>query len=509
MPPPPSAHSLTIMMAASEAVPYAKTGGLADVVGTLPRMLIGFGHRVSLVVPAYRSFVTGRRLRTPAARVRIPSGGHSVEVTLEEELVPVATGRPPLRVLAVRYDPYFDRPGLYQDQQGDYPDNLARFALFCRAVLESAGFVAGERGEKVDVLHLHDWQAALCAVYLKTLDRERKGLEGLKTLLTLHNVGYQGLFPGEQFDETGLPAALFQPSGLEYYGSVNCLKGGIIFADAVSTVSPTYAKEIMTTEFGCGLEGVLAGRVEGVPGITNGIDTTLWDPETDPHLPAHYSAADVSGKRACKSALQRELGLPADDVPLLAAIGRLTSQKGFDLLQQIIPELMMCNVQVALLGSGQRDLEQQFLAAKSQYPGRLGVRIGFDEGLAHRMEAGADMLVMPSRYEPCGLTQLYSLRYGTVPIVRRTGGLADTIIPFKPSTAEAKTATGFHFIDPSPDALLSAIILALHVYKDRDAWHALQQTGMATDVSWTRATQRYEQLYRSVMETKGQPIREN
>ena len=499
MPPTPSADCLNIVMAASEAVPYAKTGGLADVVGALPLELIKLGHRVTLVLPGYRNFVAGRQSRQPAVRLHIPTVGKSVKVTLEEEMVPVTAGLHPHRMLAVRYDPYFNRPGLYQDKRGDYPDNLERFTLFCRAVLEAVRFLAGMRGESVDVLHLHDWQTALCAVYLKALAQERKGLGRLKTLLTLHNVGYQGVFPGEQFVQTGLPPALFSPSGLEFYGSVNCLKGGIIFSDAVSTVSPTYATEIMTKDFGCGLEGVLAGRVEEVQGITNGIDVTVWNPETDPYLPAHYTVADLSGKQACKRALQRELGLPNRDVPLLAAIGRLTPQKGFDLLAEIIPELMALDVQIALLGTGDRHMEQQFLAARAKHPERIGIFIGFDDGLAHRIEAGADMLVMPSRYEPCGLSQLYSLRYGTVPIVRRTGGLADTVIPFRPSTAQAKLATGFHFIDASTDALLSAILLSLQVYREHDAWHSLIQAGMKTDVSWTQATKQYVQLYRSIV----------
>lgn len=498
-----SADCLNIVMAASEAVPYAKTGGLADVVGALPLELAKLGHRVTLILPGYRNFVAGRQSRQPAVRLSIPTVGTSVEVTLEEEIVSVTAGIHPLRVLVVRYDPYFDRPGLYQDQCGDYPDNLDRFTFFCRTVLEAMCFLAGVRGESVDVLHLHDWQTALCAVYLRALAEEYKGLGRLKTLLTLHNVGYQGVFPGEQFARTGLPPTLFSPSGLEFYGSVNCLKGGINFSDAVSTVSPTYAKEIMKPEFGCGLEGVLASRIDGVQGITNGIDVMAWNPETDPYLAAHYTAADLSGKQACKRVLQQELGLPNRNVPLLAVIGRLTPQKGFDLLKEIIPELMALDVQIALLGTGDLDLEQQFRAAKARYPDRTGLFIGFDEGLAHRMEAGADMLVMPSRYEPCGLSQLYSLRYGTVPIVRRTGGLADTVIPFRPSTVQAKLATGFHFIDASTDALLSAILLSLQVYREHDAWQSLIQAGMKTDVSWTKAAKQYVQLYRSVADGGG------
>jgi starch synthase len=497
------AKPLNIAIAASEAVPYAKTGGLADVVGALPQELIKLGHRVTLLLPGYRSFAAVDQPRRTVMRCRIPAAGLPAEVVLEEVIVPVAGGLYPLRILRVRYDPYFDRPGLYQDERGDYPDNLERFVLFCRAVLHAVRFLGRSRKETVDVLHLHDWQTALCAVYLNALTQEREGLELLKTVLTLHNVGYQGVFTSEEFSKTGLPADFFTPSGLEFYGSVNCLKGGIIFSDAVTTVSPTYAKEIMTKEFGCGLEGVLANRAAGVQGITNGIDVALWNPERDPYLPACYTVSDLSGKQVCKRAVQKEFGLPARNVPLLALIGRMTSQKGFDLLLDIIPELMLLDPQIAILGTGDHHLEQEFLKAKSAYPDRIAVHIGFDEGLAHRIEAGADMLVMPSRYEPCGLSQLYSLRYGTVPIVRRTGGLRDTIVPFKPSTAQAKRATGFHVVDSSSDALLTEILLALSVYQEQDTWRAMIRTGMSTDVSWTQAAQQYVQLYQSVIGARG------
>ena len=496
----PPAKPLNIVMAASEAVPYAKTGGLADVVGALPLELIKLGHRVTLVLPGYRSLGAVHESRRTVMQRRVSTVGMSVEVSLEEEIVSVSGGLHPFRILAVRYDPYFDRPGLYQDQHGDYPDNLERFALFCRMVLHAIRFLGNARGETVDVLHLHDWQAALCAVYLNALPQEREGLEQLKTVLTLHNVGYQGIFPGDQFSKTRLPPAFFTPSSLEFYGSINCLKGGIIFSDVVSTVSPTYAKEIITKEFGLGLEGVLANRITGVQGITNGIDVAVWNPETDPYLPAHYTIRDLSGKQACKRAVQRELGLPDRNAPMLALIGRMTPQKGFDLLLEIIPELVLLDLQIVVLGTGDQYMEKQFLAARAAHPHRIAARIGFDEGLAHRIEAGADMLVMPSRYEPCGLSQLYSLRYGTVPVVRRTGGLADTVIPFRPSTAQAKIGTGFHVVDASPDALLTGILLALSVYRDQDTWFSLMQAGMRTDVSWTQSARQYAQLYRETVE---------
>lgn len=484
-------------MAASEAVPYAKTGGLADMVGALATELTKLGHHVTLLIPGYRGRATDGS-RQLAMRLSIPVDGKPVNVTVEEEsvLVPGALHR--LRVLFVRYDPYFDRQGLYQQDHHDYPDNLDRFILFCRAVLEIVRDLIETNEKKVDVLHLHDWQTALCAVYLKTLPHKYKGLERLRVLLTLHNMGYQGTFPGQQFMKMELPPSLFSPSGLEYYGSINCLKGGIIFSDAVSTVSPTYAKEILTTEYGCGLEGVLASRADGVKGITNGIDVATWNPENDRYLSAKYTVDDLSGKQACKRALQRELGLPNRDVPVLAVIGRLTFQKGFDLLIGVIPELMFLDAHIVVLGTGDQHLEQQFIAAKARYPDRIGLCLGFDEGMAHRIEAGSDMLIMPSRYEPCGLSQQYSLRYGTVPLVRCTGGLADTVVPFRPSTIKSGCATGFHFIEASADSLLSAILLSHHVYKERQTWQSMIHAGMKSDLSWGRSAKLYVDLYREL-----------
>lgn len=490
-----SSDSLHIVMAASEAVPYAKTGGLADVVGALSMALAKLGHRVTLLLPGYRPQLAPQNRRV-AEQFLVSVGGTSVDVAIEEQYVTVIGASHRVRVLFVCHDPYFDRPGLYQQDHHDYPDNLDRFTLFCRAVVQTLHVLVDIQGDKVDVLHLHDWQTALCAVYLKALSHEHNSLRSIKTLLTVHNLGYQGIFPGQEFIKTGLPSSLFSLGGLEFYGAVNCLKGGIIFSDAVSTVSPTYAREILTAEYGCGLEGVLANRTSGVSGITNGIDEVAWDPRYDAHLPAQYHVDDLSGKHVCKRALQQELGLPTLDVPLLAVIGRLTFQKGFDLLLAILPELMALDLQLVVLGTGDSHLEQQFIAAKEKHPQTIGLTLGFDEGLAHRIEAGSDMLIMPSRYEPCGLSQLYSLRYGTVPIVRRTGGLADTVIPFRPSTVKSGSATGFHFIDPSPDALLSTILLALCIYEEQDVWRSLITSGMNADLSWDQSARTYIDLYR-------------
>lgn len=489
---------MKIVMAASEAVPYAKTGGLADVVGALPQALAKLGHHVTVILPCYTSLIKEpRRLVAPLS---IWAGEYAVEVRLEEILQP-GTSADSIRVWVVRHDPSFDRPTLYQTAEGDFPDNLDRFVLFSKAVLEAVLFLR-RTGEAVDLLHLHDWQVSLCAVYLNTSGDRYKALSGLKTLLTIHNVGYQGLFPGSQFAKTGLSPALFSPTGLEFYGSLNLLKGGILFSDAVSTVSPTYAKEILTPAYGCGLEGVLASRPAGIVGITNGVDVVTWNPETDRYLRARYSISDLSGKRLCKRALQHELGLPQADVPVLAALGRLTPQKGFDLLLDVLSELMALDLQVVILGTGDNELERQWDKARARYRDRVGLFLGFDEGLAHQIEAGADMLLMPSRYEPCGLTQLYGLRYGTVPIVRRTGGLADTVVPFKPSTAQSKQATGFHVIEASGDALLTTVLLALAMYQRKDTWMSLVNAGMRTDVSWSRAAEQYVRLYESILSGK-------
>lgn len=493
-------RALNLLIAASEAIPYAKTGGLADVAGTLPIEFAKRGHDVVLLLPRYRCLSDSGRVFRPIARITVPTPRGVAEVSIEEDVVSVGSGGRQLRVWAIRQDELFDRPGLYGDEKGDFPDNLERFAFFCRAVIEVIAYLRATHNWKADVLHLHDWQTALCAVYLKTVERTRADRPPVPTVLTLHNVGYQGLFPAAQFEETGLPASVFTPEGLEFYGSANLLKGGMIFADYLTTVSPTYAKEILTPEFGFGLEGVLRNRQDRLQGILNGIDADQWNPETDTHLSARYSVVDRAGKRACKQALQREFRLPVRSVPLLAVIARLTWQKGLDLVEAIVPQLMARDLQLVMLGTGDSEYEAKFKALRARYPNRFGLRIGFDEGLAHRIEGGADIFVMPSRYEPCGLSQLYSLRYGTIPVVRNTGGLADTVVAFTPRTALAETATGFHVEEATAESLLAALDQALVLYDDRPVWERLMTVGMTKDISWTRSAETYERLFRSLIE---------
>ncbi len=486
-------------MVSSEAVPYAKTGGLADVAGALPLELAKLGHDVILLLPRYRCLSESSRSFRSVCRLHVPTPQGRIDTLIEEDVIPVGEGDCRVRVWTIRNEGFFDRPGLYQDHGIDYPDNLDRFTFFCRATIEVMAYLQTACRWKTDILHLHDWQTALCAVYLNTVDRDRPEVQGVRTVLTLHNVGYQGLFPGDQFKKTGLPPSLFNPAALEYYGLVNLLKGGIVFADYVTTVSPTYAREILTPKFGFGLEGVLRNRVDRLLGILNGIDIDRWNPETDSYLSANYSVFDRSGKLKCKQALQREFQLPETSVPLLGIIARLTSQKGLDLVADIIPQLMAMDLQLVMLGAGEPELEAKFKMLQARYPHSMGLRIGFDEGLAHRIEGGADMLVMPSRYEPCGLSQLYSLRYGTVPVVRKIGGLADTVLPLATWARQVGQATGFHVEEDTAEALLVVLRQAVSVYQDRSMWGQLVEAGMATDVSWVRSANAYDRLFVSLV----------
>ena len=492
-------HPLNLLMVSSEAVPYAKTGGLADVAGVLPLELAKLGHDVILLLPRYRCLSESGRSFRSVCRLHVPTPQGLVETLIEEDILSVGVGDRRVRVWTIRNEAFFDRPGLYQDHGTDYSDNLDRFSFFCRATIEVIGHLQTACRWDTHILHLHDWQTALCAVYLNTVDRNRPEVLGTRTVLTLHNVGYQGLFPGEQFEKTSLPPSLFTPVGLEYYGSVNLLKGGMVFADYVTTVSPTYAREILTPKFGFGLEGVLHNRADRLLGILNGIDIDRWNPETDSYLPATFSVIDRSGKRVCKQALQREFQLPESSAPLLGIIARLTSQKGLDLVATIVPQLLAMDLQLVILGTGEPELEAKFTALQARYPRRIGLRIGFDEGLAHRIEGGADVFVMPSRYEPCGLSQLYSLRYGTVPVVRKTGGLADTVVPLTARARQVGRATGFHVEEDRADALLDVLRRVVAVYQDRSMWDRLVEAGMTTDVSWARSANEYDRLFASLV----------
>jgi starch synthase len=491
-------HPLKIVVAASEAIPYAKTGGLADVAGALPTELAKLGHDVILLLPRYRQVKQSGRPFRPLLTLPLQTPQGIVPAVIEEDVVPVGERSHGLRLWAIGHDAYFDRPGLYQEAGADYPDNLERFVFFCRAVIEVMAYLRREQAWQTDLLHLHDWQTALCAVYLKTSDAERPEVNGVKTVLTVHNAGYQGVFPGSEFAKTGLAPSWFSLHGLEFYGSVNLLKGGVIFSDYLTTVSPTYAKEILTPSGGFGLDGVLRTRQATFEGILNGIDVNIWNPETDRHLPARYTAANRENKRLCKAALRQEFNLPDTNEPLIALIGRMASQKGFDLIEEAIPELMKLRLQLVILGTGDPGTEQRFQALQAAFPTKIGLRIGFDEELAHRIEGGADMLVMPSQYEPCGLSQLYSLRYGTVPIVRKTGGLADTVVPYSTKNPNLGQATGFHIRQHTVESLIAAVEEALLIFQREDLWNRLIENAMNVDVSWARSARAYDRLFGSL-----------
>jgi starch synthase len=480
---------LTVLMAAAEAVPYAKSGGLADVTGSLPLHLAKLGHRVVLFVPYYRE-TRARFPHLPRAGqpLDLPVPGYDVRVELlQHDPVPGVT------VLLVREDASFDRGHLYGTPDGDYWDNAGRFSLFCRAVIAAAGAL----GIKPDLVHAHDWQCALLPLYLRHRPDLAAHLGAVPSLFTVHNIAYQGIFPPAAMPYAGIPPHLFHLHGVEFFGNVNFLKAGILYADAVSTVSPRYSQEIRTPELGYGLDGVLRERGAAVHGILNGADYDRWDPATDPHLPARYDAASLAGKDRCKEELLREYGFAGDPgQPLVGTISRLADQKGFDILAAALPELVGLGYRHVFLGTGDRPYQDLFLELARRYPDRIAVRIGYDEALAHRIEAGADLFLMPSRYEPCGLNQLYSMRYGTIPIVRATGGLDDTVESYDPRTG---AGTGFKFHEYSAAALVAKVREALAVFArpaDRDR---LRRNAMHADFSWEASASRYVELYRRLV----------
>lgn len=477
---------MRIVMASSEATPLAKTGGLADVVGALPGALRRLGHDVSVVLPAFRGALERSRAEPTEIRLSVPVSNRVVGADVYRGAL--ADGTP---VHLVRRDAYFDRDGLYGTAAGDYADNAERFAFFSRAVLALLDAVGPP-----DVLHCHDWQTALAPVFLRADSPRYPRLGSVRTVVTVHNLGYQGFFWALDWHLLNLDFGLFNPGQLEFWGHIDYLKGGLVFADALTTVSPRYAEEICTPELGHGLDGVLRQRRAVLRGILNGVDYAEWSPETDGHLPAPFSRTDLGGKATCKRGVQREMGLAEDpDVPLLAMVTRLAGQKGLDLLLPLGDELLQRGVQLAILGTGEAVFEDGLRTLAGRGAGRVAVHIGFDEALAHRLQGGADMLLMPSRYEPCGLNQIYALRYGTLPIVRATGGLDDTVDDYDPAT---DSGTGFKFSPYTPAALLAAIDRARGWYARRPVWSALMQRAMAADFSWQRSAAQYAEVFRSL-----------
>lgn len=481
-----------ILFVASEATPFAKSGGLADVAGSLPRALRLLGHDVHVVIPAYSHI--------DKAPVKPVKAAYSAEITLE------GTARRGSLKQAV-YDgiPYwfidapelFERDGLYSGKEGDYPDNGLRFGFFCRAVLE----MARSLDFKPDIIHLHDWQTGLIPVLLKTSYRHDPFFAATSSLLTIHNLGYHGIFPYGLLRQLELPGDLANPAALEYYGNLSLLKGGIVFADAVNTVSPTYCEEIQTYEQGYGFDGLLRQRSEKLFGILNGLDDRIWNPATDQALPQHFTPRSQTGKKKCKQALQQELGLAVDSaLPLVVIVSRLDQQKGIDLLESVWPQLLERQLQFALLGSGTSEAMAFWEQQRGSYPGQVSINLTFNEGLSRRLYAAADLLLVPSRYEPCGLTQMIALKYGALPLVRRTGGLADTVVDVD---ADPKMGNGFVFDAVDPQQLLQTIDRALNLYHHQpQRWQELVRRGMRQDFSWQPAAQKYVELYQMVLEEK-------
>ena len=470
---------MRVLMVASEATPFVKTGGLADVMGALPQALVRAGVEVALILPAYRKLFTPSPSRQVHhdLPVQVGSTRYLVDICQVDEQG--------VKVYFVVCPPLYDRDGLYGDSSHDFDDNHIRFALLAKAALALVRIAF-----RPDVIHCHDWQAGLLPPYLRHLFAGDPTFKQIKLIFTIHNLGYQGLFPESALAEIDLDRSLFQPDILEFFGKVNILKAGLFFSDAITTVSAGYAREILTPELGFGLDGFLRVRADKIFGIVNGVDYREWSPETDVHIACHYSAADLSGKVACKRALLEQLGLPTDDLatPVIGVTSRFVQQKGFDLVTQIADDLLRENVMLAVLGSGDPSTERFFGNLAETHPKKMGLYIGYDNALAHRIEAGADMFLMPSRYEPCGLNQIYSLRYGTVPIVRAVGGLDDTV----------DDSIGFKFLEYSGSALLSTIRRALTLFTDKDRWHLMMREGMRRDFSWDRSAVAYADLYNTL-----------
>jgi starch synthase len=478
---------MRIVFVASECVPYSKTGGLADVVGALPQALVGLGHQVDVLIPRYRMTKPGPVLRE-ASNITVPLASGFRYVAVQQ-----GSDSKGLRHYLVDCPEFFDREGLYQARDGiDYPDNPVRFAAFCLASLE---FLKRLPDSPPDILHCHDWQTSLTPIYLKKLYALDPFFRQTSSLLTIHNLGYQGLFAPDILPQISLDRSLFSVEGLEFFGKVNFLKGAIIFSDFITTVSRKYAAEIQTSTFGYGLEGVLRVHARKLRGILNGADYDAWNPATDKLIPAQYTPEKLDAKEVCKRDLLRKMGVaePLMSRPVIGIVSRFATQKGFDLIALIADELMKMHVYVVALGTGEPEFEDLFRSLAARYPGKFLVKVAYDNELAHQIEAGSDIFLMPSLYEPCGLNQMYSLKYGTVPVVRATGGLDDTIQEF-----DGTSGTGFKFTEYSAEALLVAICKAVQTYGHQSAWRRLMKNGMLKDFSWAASAKSYAEVYQEL-----------
>jgi len=484
---------MRILQATSELHPYSKTGGLADMTAALAKSLAREGYQVGVVTPLYR----GLRQKYPDLKwfdwhmdLPLGTGRASAEVWVREPA-------PNLTIYFIRHDGFFERPGIYNERGHDYADNAERFAFFSKAVVHLARYLPWQP----EIVHAHDWQTGLVPLFIHHL-REREGWwTAPRTCLTIHNLAYQGLFPRAAYALTNLPPNYFQLEGCEYFGLLNYLKAGLAYADRITTVSPRYAREITTEEYGCGLDGLLRRRQRDLTGILNGVDYEEWSPSGNEHLPHAFTADDLRGKLANKAALLHEFRLPARlDRPLFGSITRLADQKGMDIQLAALQEMLAADLQFVLLGSGSVELESGYRRLEARYPDKVAVRIGFDPGLSHRIEAGCDFFLMPSRFEPCGLNQMYSQRYGTIPIVRRTGGLDDSVVDI---ADDPERATGIKFNAYSARALAKAMRKALVLYATPRLLHVMRRRGLETDFSWCRTAKTYVEFYEELLGVRG------
>lgn len=482
---------MKILVVASEVAPLAKTGGLADVAASLPKALKRMGHDARVIMPFYKSTATGEfPVRKARKSSEIPLGGEVFKGYLRQ------TSIGDLPVYLLESKEFFSRDGLYGTPEGDYPDNPRRFAFFCRSVLQ----LLKKMDFRPDVIHCHDWQTALIPLLLKHELGDDPFFSRTAVIFTIHNLAYQGLFPPAALEEMGLDKSLFTTELLEYYGKVNVMKGGILTADVVSTVSENYCREIRTPELGCGLEGVLESRRDELYGILNGLDTDEWNPATDKRIFRNYSARALAGKIADKQDLQRALGLDLSrDIPLIGMVGRIVEQKGIDLLVDLLPRFAEEGLQLVLLGTGEARYMKLLNDFKEGGVANVSINLGFNGHLAPKVYAGSDMFLMPSRYEPCGLSQLIACRYGAVPIVRKTGGLADTVVDVSENSREG---SGFSFADYTPEACWATVQRALAAYRDKEGWRKIIRRCMLRDFSWQQAAAGYEDLYRKGLEKK-------
>jgi starch synthase len=480
---------MNILFAASEAAPFAKTGGLADVAGSLPPALAALGHKTALVMPRYREVdVRGLKLKRVAS-LTVPIGAW-------QERCDVLLGTTPagVPVYFIDKDAYFDRPELYGTARSDYPDNDERFIFFSRALLEMCKVLE----LRFDVIHCNDWQTGIVPLLLERFYRSSPALNKTRTVFTIHNLGYQGHFPKEALALTGLGWDVYTPEGIEYWDGINLMKAGLVSADAITTVSKTYSREMQTPEYGRGLDGVLRNRAADVYGILNGIDADAWDPWRDRTLKQRFSAARPEGKTACRSALLSRLRLEDSDAPIIGMVTRLADQKGLDILLPALPAILATGARLVVLGSGDELYHRALSAAELAHPDRMRVLLQYDESIARAIYAGCDLFLMPSHYEPCGLGQMIAFRYGTVPVVRKTGGLADTVSDYH---EKGSAGDGFVFSEYSSAALAACVRRALSVYENAAVWTQLMQTGMRKDFSWKQSAREYEKIYKSLIRT--------